>query len=101
MEEKVKIGFVPAQRDPFDEVWAEEMKKRVLKALGSMCEKNKIEYKVKPQMVRINSIYLCNNCKDKIRKNKFFNVNVMPQLKELIKKDWVKNMILEGLEEKN
>ncbi len=43
MEEKVKIGFVPAQRDPFDEVWAEEMKKRVLKALGSMCEKNKIE----------------------------------------------------------
>ena len=43
MEEKIRIGFVPAQRDPFDEVWAEEMKKRVLKAMGPVCEKNKIE----------------------------------------------------------
>jgi len=43
MEEKVRIGFVPAQRDPFDEIWAEKMKKRVLKALGPLCEKNKIE----------------------------------------------------------
>jgi len=33
MEGRVKIGFVPAQRDPFDESWAVEMKKRVLKAL--------------------------------------------------------------------
>ena len=43
MEEKVRIGFVPAQRDPFDEIWAKKMKKRVLKALGPLCEKNKIE----------------------------------------------------------
>ena len=43
MEGRVKIGFVPAQRDPFDESWAVEMKKRVLKALESVCEKDKIE----------------------------------------------------------
>jgi len=43
MKEKVRIGFVPAQRDLFDETWAEEMKKRVLKALGSISGKNKIE----------------------------------------------------------
>jgi L-fucose isomerase-like protein len=43
MGERVKIGFVPAQRDPFDENWAAEMKKRVLKALEPICEENKIE----------------------------------------------------------
>jgi len=43
MNEWIKIGFVPAQRDPFDENWATEMKKRVLKALKPLCEENKIE----------------------------------------------------------
>jgi len=37
--EKVRIGFIPAHREPFDEDWAVEMKKRVLKALEPLSEK--------------------------------------------------------------
>ncbi len=40
---KIKLGFVPAQRDPFDENWALEMKKRVLKALDPVCKDKRIE----------------------------------------------------------
>jgi len=36
---KTKIGFVPAHREPFDEDWAIEMKKRVLKSLEPLSEK--------------------------------------------------------------
>lgn len=36
---EVKIGFVPAHREPFDEDWAVKMKKGVLKALGPLSEK--------------------------------------------------------------
>jgi len=43
MEGRVRIGFIPAQRDPFDENWAAEMKKRVLKVLEPVCEESKIE----------------------------------------------------------
>jgi len=32
--EKVKIGFVPAHREPFDEAWAVQERKRCLDALG-------------------------------------------------------------------
>lgn len=55
------------------------------------------KHKIEPVCVEVCAIYLCNSCLNKIEKNKFFKVNVMPQLKGLIKKDWVKNMILEGL----
>ncbi len=34
--EKIKIGFVPAHRVPFDENWAVEMRKRTLKALSTI-----------------------------------------------------------------
>jgi len=37
---KVKIGFVPAHREPFDEEWAVNMKQRVLDALKSLKNKN-------------------------------------------------------------
>jgi L-fucose isomerase-like protein len=32
--ETLKIGFVPAHREPFDEAWAEEMRERCLKAFS-------------------------------------------------------------------
>ncbi len=32
--EKLKIGFVPAHREPFDESWAEQMRQRCLKAFS-------------------------------------------------------------------
>jgi len=41
--ERIKLGFVPAQRDPFDENWALQMKERVLKALESVCKEKGIE----------------------------------------------------------
>jgi L-fucose isomerase-like protein len=34
--EKIKIGFVPAHREPFDENWAVEMRKRTLAALSAI-----------------------------------------------------------------
>lgn len=69
--------------------------------LGDFGQSFSVEYKMKPKMIGVYSIYLCKDCKYRIRKNKFFNVNIMPQIKELIKKDWVKNMILKELEEKH
>lgn len=41
--EKIRLGFVPAQRDPFDENWALKMKQRVLKALDPVCKEKGIE----------------------------------------------------------
>lgn len=38
--EKVRIGFVPAHRDPFDEEWAVKMKERVLNALKPLSDKD-------------------------------------------------------------
>ena len=32
--DKIKIGFVPAHRDPFDEDWAVKMRRRCLDALS-------------------------------------------------------------------
>jgi len=43
MKKRVRIGFVPAHRSVFDEGWAVEMKRRALKALEPVCEKNGIE----------------------------------------------------------
>ncbi|HUW08367.1 MAG TPA: hypothetical protein VM537_01500, partial [Anaerolineae bacterium] len=34
--EKVTIGFVPAHRDPFDEAWAIDMRRRTLEALSQV-----------------------------------------------------------------
>ena len=55
------------------------------------------KYKVEPVCIGVCSIHLCSDCKHKIEKKKYFNVNVMDKLKELIKGDLLKNMILEEL----
>jgi L-fucose isomerase-like protein len=38
MQEKARIGFVPAHRVPFSEDWAVDMRRRVLKALEPICK---------------------------------------------------------------
>ena len=38
MQEKTRIGFVPAHRVPFSEDWAVDMRRRVLKALEPICK---------------------------------------------------------------
>jgi len=38
MQEKTRIGFVPAHRVPFSEDWAVDMRHRVLKALEPICK---------------------------------------------------------------
>lgn len=43
MEEKLKIGFVPAHREPFSEKWAIDMRRRTLKALESISKENNME----------------------------------------------------------
>jgi len=66
--------------------------------LGDYGKSFEAEYEVKPRIIQIFSIHLCWDCKDKIKnKNKFFRVDVMEQLKDLIKTNWTKKMILESL----
>ncbi len=36
--EKIRLGFVPAHREPFDEIWAVEMRKRCLAVFSSIPE---------------------------------------------------------------
>jgi len=55
------------------------------------------QFKVKPTCINVTSIHLCFNCKSKIKENKYFNVNIIDKLKDLVKGDFIKNMILEGL----
>ena len=43
MQEKIKIGFVAAHREPFSEEWAIDMRKRTLKALASISKENNME----------------------------------------------------------
>ncbi len=43
MQEKLRIGFVPAHREPFSEEWAIDMRKRTLKALESISKENNME----------------------------------------------------------
>ena len=52
---------------------------------------------VKPTCIKVVSIYLCNNCKSKIVENKYFNIDVMDELTEVLKTALIKNMIIEGL----
>jgi len=43
MQEKIRIGFVPAHREPFNEEWATDMRKRTLKTLESISKKMEME----------------------------------------------------------
>ena len=55
------------------------------------------KFVVKPTCISVTAIHLCSNCKYKIEKNKYFNVDVLSELGDLIKGKFIKNMILEGL----
>lgn len=67
--------------------------------LGDYAQKEPIKYKVKPECICVFSIYLCRDCKRKIEQNGYFNINVVPELKGLLKGALIKNMIIEGLKE--
>lgn len=43
MQEKLRIGFVPAHREPFSEEWAIDMRRRTLKVLESVSKENNME----------------------------------------------------------
>jgi len=43
MQEKLRIGFVPAHREPFSEEWAIDMRRRTLKTLESISKENNME----------------------------------------------------------
>ncbi len=55
------------------------------------------EYKVKPTCIKVVAIYVCYNCKSKIKKNKYFNIDVMDELTDVLKTAIIKQMIIEGL----
>ncbi len=57
----------------------------------------KIDYRVEPQCVAICSLYLCGECEKKIKQGKYVYINVLPELKKLIKKALIKQAIIEGL----
>ena len=57
----------------------------------------KIDYKANPICVAICSLYLCRDCEAKIKQKEYIYINVLPELKKLIKKDLIKQAIIEGL----
>ncbi len=56
MQEKTRIGFVPAHRVPFSEDWAVEMRHRVLKALEPICKDLDIEVVVPDKALTENGL---------------------------------------------
>ena len=44
MEEKMRIGFVPAHREPFSEEWAVDMRRRTLKVLEAISKESQVEF---------------------------------------------------------
>jgi hypothetical protein len=57
----------------------------------------KVYHKVKPQCVAICSLYLCRGCEKKLKEGTYVYMDVLPELKKLIKKDLIKQAIIEGL----
>ena len=55
------------------------------------------KYGVKPTCISVFSIYLCYGCKNKVEEKNYFEIDVIPELKKLIKENLIKNMIIEGL----
>ncbi len=55
------------------------------------------KFKVKPICMAVISIYLCSKCEEKLKRGKYVHMNVLPELKKLIKKDLIKQAIIEGL----
>lgn len=58
-----------------------------------------VKYKVKPKCVAVTSFHLCMKCKAKIENENFFYIHILPQLKEVIKKELIKQMIIESFKE--
>jgi hypothetical protein len=61
---------------------------------------SKIDYIKKPDCVGVCSIRLCGKCKTILKRNRYFKVDIFPKLKELIKKDFIKKMIIRELKRK-
>jgi len=51
MKKTLRIGFVPAHRDPFSEDWAVQMRERILKALDSLFAGRNIEVVVPDESI--------------------------------------------------
>ena len=62
----------------------------------------KIYHRVKPECIGTCSLYLCADCEEKIKEGKYIYINVLSELKELIKTDLrkqeIKQEIIEALE---
>jgi len=56
MQEKTRIGFVPAHRVPFSEDWAVDMRHRVLKALEPICKDLNMEVVVPDKALTENGL---------------------------------------------
>ncbi len=65
--------------------------------LGKYGIKTEIYYKVEPKCVAICSLYMCRGCEKKIKERKYIYMNVLPELKKLIKTNLIKQSIIEGL----
>lgn len=56
-----------------------------------------MEYEIKPQLIRISSIYLCRGCKEKLKKKEFLYIDVLPKIKEYLTATLLKSLIIEEL----
>ncbi len=56
-----------------------------------------MEYDIKPQLIRISSIYLCRGCKKKLKNKEFLNINVLPKIKEYLTDGLMRGLIIEEL----
>ncbi len=65
--------------------------------LGKHGKETKIYYKVEPTCIALCSLYLCRDCENKLKEGTYVYMNVLPELKKLIKQNLVKQAILEGL----
>jgi len=57
----------------------------------------KIYHRVEPRCVAICSLYICQECEEKLKEGTYVYIDVLPELKKLIKKDLIKQAIIEGL----
>ncbi len=58
----------------------------------------KMEYSIKPQLIRISSIYLCRECKRRLENKEFLYIDVLPKIKEYLTETLLKSLIIESLE---
>ncbi len=56
-----------------------------------------MEYEIKPQLIRISSIYLCRECKKKLKNKDFLNIDILPKIKKYLTAELMKGLIIEEL----